>query len=202
MAKSAKPVDQRKAETRLIAKKNRASVACAKSVAVINRHLTDVVGSLHKPVVSAYLAIADEIDLMPSMKIWAGNGQTVCLPVVTQKNEALGFRKWTPDTALQKGPLATRHPGIDAEQMDPDIILLPLLAFDGDGYRLGWGGGFYDRTLGRYRKQGWKITALGVAFAAQRWDALPVDDYDQAMDGVVTENGVTWFKTHSLTNGV
>lgn len=141
--------------------------------------------------ISGYLAIGDEIDILPVLKALREDGKTCLLPVVTGNAQPLIFRVWEPGAPLEKGPLNTRHPARGAEATDPDILLVPLLAFDKTGYRLGWGGGFYDRTLAGYQQQGRAVTSIGVAYAAQEVDHVPRDDYDVPLDWVVTETNVT-----------
>jgi 5-formyltetrahydrofolate cyclo-ligase len=106
------------------------------------------------------------------------------LPVTPQRGEVLTFRGWQPGDALIPERFGTMRP--IGELLTPDTLLIPLLAFDAAGRRLGYGGGFYDRTLaglpGRFR--------LGCAFAAQQVDAVPVGPYDMRLDAVATENGI------------
>lgn len=137
-------------------------------------------------IVSAYLPMAGEMDPLPAMAALAARGWRRCLPVVVAKGEPLVFRAWNPGDDLEDGVFGTRHPAAGAETVAPDLLLTPLLAFDRQGYRLGWGGGFYDRTLEKLRAAG-DVTAIGVAFAAQEVDAVPRADYDARLDGIVTE---------------
>lgn len=136
--------------------------------------------------VSGYLPMAGEMDPLPAMAALAARGWRRCLPVVVAKGAPLAFRAWEPGDDLVDGVFGTRHPATGAEIVAPDLLLTPLLAFDRQGYRLGWGGGFYDRTLAALRAAG-KATAIGVAFAAQEVDAVPRADYDARLDGIVTE---------------
>jgi len=140
--------------------------------------------------ISGYIAIGDEIDLMPVLGALRGDGKLCVLPVVIEKAQPLIFREWDPEAELETGPLNTHHPMADSAPGEPDILLVPLLAFDKSGYRLGWGGGFYDRTLAAYHQRGRSITSIGVGYAAQEVDQVPHDGYDVALDWIITETGV------------
>lgn len=137
--------------------------------------------------VSGYLAIGDEFDVAPLLEDLSKRHFVPCLPVVTGRAEALSFRRWRPGDPLEDGPLGTRHPVADAEACTPALLLVPLLAFDRQGYRLGWGGGFYDRTLRAIRGQGIACVAAGIAYAGQEVDAVPRDAYDEPLDWVLTD---------------
>ena len=139
-------------------------------------------------VVSGYLAIDDEIDIGPLMSGLDADGAVKVLRVVVAKDAALVFRHWRLGVPLEVGPWNTQHPGPDSAEAVPDVLLVPMLAFDGDGYRIGWGGGFYDRTIATLRSQR-PTLAIGVAYSGQRVDAVPRGDHDQPLDWVVTEEG-------------
>jgi 5-formyltetrahydrofolate cyclo-ligase len=104
----------------------------------------------------------------------------------------LAFRHWQPGTTMVRGKFDVECPGEDAEEGVPQVLVVPLLAFDARGRRLGYGGGFYDRTLAALRAAG-PVTAIGFAFAAQEFDAVPADATDQPLDVVVTEREVHRF---------
>ena len=142
-------------------------------------------------VVSGYWPMAGEIDVRPLMTRLVELGFTCALPVVTAPGRPLDFRRWCPGQALIEGPFGTRHPEPGEPSPRPDIVLAPLLAFDDLGTRLGWGGGYYDRTLEALGLRG-PVLAVGIAFAAQRVDAVPHAPNDRRMDWVVTEE--SWMK--------
>jgi 5-formyltetrahydrofolate cyclo-ligase len=135
-------------------------------------------------VVSGFWPIGDEIDLRPLLHALHERGNRVALPVTPRRGEPLTFRQWRPGDVLVPERFGTVHPTGDI--LVPDMLLIPLLAFDIKGGRLGYGGGFYDRTLAglpdRFR--------LGCAFSAQQVDAVPVGPYDIRLDAVATENGI------------
>jgi len=138
-------------------------------------------------ILAGYWPMSDEMDVRPAMVALDSIGVMQCLPEVVAKDRPLRFRAWTPHEPLVEGPHNTFHPLPREPMMRPDVILVPLLAFDQRGYRLGWGGGYYDRTLELLRKTG-KVTAIGVAFEAQQIDEVPCNEYDQPVDWIITEN--------------
>ena len=109
-----------------------------------------------------------------------------------EKGEPLLFRHWRQGDALETGALNTRHPLPSASVLTPDVLLVPLLAFDKEGQRIGWGGGFYDRTIAALRTQR-STLVLGVAFSCQQVDKVPCDNHDELLNGVITETGVYIF---------
>ena len=98
------------------------------------------------------------------------------------------FREWRLGDALEKGPFGTSEPGPAAAEIIPDVLVVPLLAFDLRGYRLGYGGGYYDRTLHVLRRTAQKCVAVGFAYAGQQVESVPVSDTDERLDWVVHEN--------------
>lgn len=142
-------------------------------------------------IVTGFLAIGDEIDTEPALATLAERGWQRALPVVVGRGQALEFRAWAPGDALEDGPLRTRHPAA-AAAVAPDVLLVPLLAFDKAGMRMGWGGGFYDRTLTGLRAANPEVVAIGVGFAGQAVDKVPSGPHDVALDAVATEAGVMW----------
>lgn len=136
--------------------------------------------------VAAYWSVGDEADVRPLIGHLHGIGADCLLPVVAGRGQPLIFRRWRPDQPLAEGPLGTRQPGPDAEEGVPAVLLVPLLAFDRRGYRLGQGGGYYDRTLAGLRRQG-RITAIGVGLSCQEVEAVPHGPTDARLDWVLTE---------------
>ncbi|MEX2450399.1 MAG: 5-formyltetrahydrofolate cyclo-ligase [Rhodospirillales bacterium] len=142
--------------------------------------------------VSGFWPIGEEIDIRPILERLHGAGYVCALPVVPGKRMRLIFRRWVPGTALVSAGFGLSQPDGDAPETTPRAVLMPLLGFDQEGYRLGWGGGYFDRTLAFLRAQG-DVSAIGVGFAAQRVDTLPHDGHDQRLDFMVTEEGVIAF---------
>ena len=154
----------------------------------IARHGIGFAGRPPPAVVSGFLAIGDEIDLTPLLVRLEGEGYRLALPVMEGKGKPLVFRAWAPGEPLSETMWGIREPLPEADAVDPDIVLGPLLAFDKAGYRLGYGGGFYDRTLARLRALK-PIVSIGIAFDAQRVDAVPHLDYDERLDWILTPSG-------------
>lgn len=141
-------------------------------------------------VVAGYWPMGDEMDVRPLLAGLADLGFTAALPVVVARNAPLIFRRWSSEVALEPGPHGTRHPSAMEPELRPGLVLVPLLAFDRAGGRLGYGGGYYDRTLAALRADGGGVWAVGAAFAAQECEAVPLDPHDQRLDWVITEQGV------------
>lgn len=140
-------------------------------------------------IVSGFLPIGSEIDTRPILAVLRDMGLIICLPCVEAEDAPLTFRKWHPDDILVKEKFGTLAPESSSEEVDPDIILSPMLAFDRSGFRLGYGGGFYDRSLEKLRKFK-SVAAIGVAYSAQEVEAVPHDNLDQPLDMIVTEKEV------------
>lgn len=136
-------------------------------------------------VVAGFWPLPSEVDIRPLLTALHGRGHRVVLPVTPPKGLPLTFLPWRPGAELIPGRFGTSAPagGIEAT---PTIVLVPLLAFDRAGRRLGYGGGYYDRTLAALPG----APAVGCAFAAQEVDAVPAGDYDARLQAVATENGL------------
>ena len=139
-------------------------------------------------VVSGFLPIGEEIDPAPLLARLLGEGFLTSLPVMEGKGRPLVFRAWMPGEALSEVTWGIREPLPSAPLVDPDVVLGPLLAFDAQGYRLGYGGGFYDRTLARLRAIK-RVVSIGLAYDEQKVDAVPHLDYDERLDWVLTPSG-------------
>jgi 5-formyltetrahydrofolate cyclo-ligase len=137
-------------------------------------------------IVSAYSPIRSEIDPTPLMRALGAQGARLALPAVLARGKVLAFRAWSPNDRLMLGPLGILEPSPAAAEVVPDILLVPLAAFDRLGHRIGYGAGHYDFTLAHLRKVK-PITAIGLAFAAQEIDAVPALQHDVALDYVLTE---------------
>jgi 5-formyltetrahydrofolate cyclo-ligase len=138
-------------------------------------------------VASGFWPIRDEFDPRPTLEALAARGHRLCLPVVVGKGRPLAFRAWKPGDPLEHAGFGLSVPRWDAPPAVPDFLLVPLLAFDRRFHRLGYGGGYFDRTLAALRTRSHRIFALGVGFARQEMPEVPALDYDQRLDGVATE---------------
>lgn len=180
-----------KAEARRAAFERRKAAHDPARGAVALGHLGAFLGPARGRVLSGYLPIRTEIDPVPLMARWARD-TVVGVPVIEGRGLPLRFRRWTPDTPLVEGPFGARIPAEGAEIV-PEVLIVPLVAFDAAGARLGYGGGFYDRTLAALRGAG-PVLAVGFAYAAQEAASrLPVEPTDQPLDAIVTEAGVRVF---------
>ena len=136
--------------------------------------------------VSAFASIGDEIATHPLMQALHAAGFVVALPVTGKIGTPLVFRRWTPETTMVSGRMSIPEPPASAEVVEPDVLFVPLAAFDRRGHRIGYGAGFYDRTLAALRATK-TITAIGVAYAAQEVLFVQNDDHDEPLDFIVTE---------------
>lgn len=138
--------------------------------------------------ISGYAPIRTEIDPTPVMTALCEAGAEICLPVVAGPRQPLIFRRWTPEMTLVPGAFGAPVPP-DGPEVEPVCLIAPLLAFDRARYRLGYGGGFYDRTLAALRARR-RTVAIGLAYAAQEVARVPVEPTDEPLDGIVTEKEV------------
>ena len=145
-------------------------------------------------IVSGYSPIRSEIDPAPLMRALAVEGAQLALPAVMARGKSLAFRAWSPSDRLMLGPLGILEPSPAAIELIPDIMLVPLAAFDRAGHRIGYGAGHYDYTLAHLRKLK-HIIAVGLAFAAQEIEAVPALSHDVALDYVLTETEALDFRS-------
>jgi 5-formyltetrahydrofolate cyclo-ligase len=138
--------------------------------------------------ISAYSALEPEMDPAPLLARLHGEGHQLCLPVIVGRGQPLQFRAWAPGDPTQAKTWGIREPLPSAPVVVPDILLVPLLAVDRRGWRLGYGGGFYDRTLRALRASG-PVIAVGLAYDIQVVDAVPHSVYDERLDWVLTPSG-------------
>ena len=141
---------------------------------------------LRSGAVSGFYPYLSEISVLELLGRLASAGWATALPVVVAKDEPLIFRRWSPGEALVSGLWGIQIPPGTALEVSPDVLLVPMLAYDARGYRLGYGGGFYDRTLAKLRASK-KITAIGVAYSGQEVEEVPHDEHDQPLDWIMTE---------------
>ena len=151
-------------------------------------HLTRVLADHPGAVLSGYMQMRTEIDPLPAM---AGHPGPVCVPVIIGAGQPLRFREWRADAPMIAGEFGALIPAA-GDWLEPTVLIVPLLSFDRRGYRLGYGGGFYDRTLEGLRAKR-PTLAIGFAFAAQEVAEVPTEPTDQPLDMIVTEAGVIRF---------
>ena len=181
-----------KAALRRLARERRAAAAIAnpEAAGAIARAVLDSDIAAPDAVVAGYAPIGDEIDPMPLLEALATT-RPCGLPVIG-KGRVLTFRQWRPGVTLVAGRYGIPAPPLDLPTILPDILLVPLLAFDRAGHRVGYGGGYYDTTLAALRAAR-AIKAIGLAYAAQEIERLPAEAFDQPLDAVATERGLIVF---------
>ncbi|MDO9563629.1 MAG: 5-formyltetrahydrofolate cyclo-ligase [Bradyrhizobium sp.] len=193
---SALPTERSKADLRAAALAKRDALSDRKrdaaAKAVTKRGLP--IGITPGTIVSGYSPIRSEIDPAPLMRMLASQGARLALPAVMARGKSLAFRAWSPDDRLMLGPLGILEPSPAAAELIPDIMLVPLAAFDRLGHRIGYGAGHYDYTLAHLRKIK-SIAAIGLAFAAQEIEAVPALSHDVPLDYVLTETEVFDFRS-------
>lgn len=175
------------ARTAAFAARKAAHAEAATKTAPANAHLLDAIGPGQGRIVSGYMAIRTELSPLPTMEALHADGARLCVPVIIGKGQPLQFREWTPGCTLVDGPFGARIPE-HGDWLTPDTLIVPLVAFDVALNRLGYGGGFYDRTLEGLRAAA-PTRAIGFAYAAQELPHVPLEPTDQPLDTLVTENG-------------
>ena len=150
-------------------------------------YLSEVLAGYRGVPISGYMAMRTEIDPLPALEEAAAHGP-VGVPVIMGKGLPLQFRQWEPGCDMVPGEFGAQIPAA-GDWMVPEIVIVPLVAFDRRGGRLGYGGGFYDRTLELLRNAG-PTMAIGFAYAAQEDELLPLEPTDQPLDLIVTEQGI------------
>jgi 5-formyltetrahydrofolate cyclo-ligase len=137
-------------------------------------------------IVAGYAPIRSEIDPFPLMRALAEKGAALALPAIIQKDHVLVFRAWRLDDPFEHGPFGIRQPAATASETNPDIVLVPLAAFDRAGHRIGYGRGYYDRTIGALRQKK-AVTTIGLGFSVQEIASVPALGHDEPLDFVLTE---------------
>jgi 5-formyltetrahydrofolate cyclo-ligase len=151
--------------------------------------LADFADDLNLPVgafVAGFWPIRDEIDPRPLLTVLRKNGHRLCLPVVAEPH--LIFREFSRDTEFVPAGFGTQAPSPAAPEMRPDVLLMPLAAFDASGNRIGYGKGHYDTAIAALEQTG-RLVRIGLAFAAQEMGAIPAEPHDKPLDGILTETG-------------
>jgi 5-formyltetrahydrofolate cyclo-ligase len=139
------------------------------------------------------MPLKSEINPLPLMKKLAAAGAALALPKIAGRGKPLIMRAWQWGAPLDAGQWGIREPKADAPEVEPDIVLVPLLAFDRAGHRIGYGAGYYDMTLASLRAHK-PVAAIGLAFAAQEVTTVPATPHDARLDLVLTEHEVIDFR--------
>ncbi|MCY0096033.1 5-formyltetrahydrofolate cyclo-ligase [Hoeflea ulvae] len=180
----------RKAErVRLYAARQKVSLEDRRQMAArISAQLTDILGEVAGRSIAVYWPILGELNLHPWMVEASERGAQICLPVVVEKNQPVEFHRWSPDSAMVKGIWNIPVPA-DAEPVVPDVVIVPLLGVDEHGYRLGNGGGYYDRTLARLPDE---LLTIGVGHSFARMKTIFPMPWDIPMKMVVLGDGTSF----------
>jgi len=178
-------IKTQKTRARLQAKQSRAAAHNALGSVQLLEH---VPASVFKNcIIGGYWPLPGELNIRPLLQACHAQGHELALPCTPRKGKPLTFRRWTPSDDLKAGPYGTREPYPEKAEISPNLVLVPLLAFTAYGERLGYGGGFYDRTLAKL-KEAQEVFACGIAYAEQEAATLPTDEFDQRLDGILTDH--------------
>lgn len=183
-----------KARRRTQARRRRAAIPAADARRAAQKIAASGLAFLHlarEAVIAGYYPAASELDSLPLLHRLAACGFRLALPVI-EPGFTLSFAAWTPAMPVEIGAYGIPRPAGPREPLQPDVLLAPLLAFDARGFRLGHGGGYYDRALSALRLRG-KIIAVGLAFDEQEAQELPCEPHDQRLDWVLTPSGPRHF---------
>ena len=181
-----------KAACRRLATQNRSHLAASKTDAalLLATHAERLIDRFGKGIYAAYFPIRSELSPLDLLARLADLGCATALPVTPADGQPLRFHRWTVGDRLDDGPYGTKQPPADQPLCCPDVILAPMLAFDSAGWRLGYGGGFYDRTLAVLRGAGHHLSVIGIAYDGQKLDKIPVGPYDMPLDADLCSTGL------------
>ena len=191
MPSNAERVKAEKQALRVRMRQLRADVIAARGpalAAALADQSLDFVAPSGRAIVSAFSPMPGELDTGPLLARLHARGFRLCLPVMQGKKAPLGFRAWAPGDPMKAVTWGILEPQDDKPVLEPEIFLVPLLAFDRRGWRLGYGGGFFDRTL-RAARAASAVVAVGLAIPEAEVDAVPHLDYDERLDWVLTPAG-------------
>lgn len=166
----------------------------ARRLAAIGPGLVRRNGEAPEGCVSIYHPIRDEVDTTPLFHALTEHGFSTALPVTVARHQPLRFVLWRPGDPVSPGSWKIPEPLPGAPEVDPDVLFVPLAAFDRRGFRLGYGAGFYDASLARLRERK-PVLAVGVAFACQEVESIPTEPHDEPLDVIVTEHDVIFCET-------
>jgi len=155
-------------------------------------YICDKLGSIplaESDIIAGYYPTQDEIDILQLLDHYHGRNNQVCMPTVTKPELILKFLEWTPGAVMKTGPYNIPEP-VGGKLLVPSVILVPLLAFDRERYRLGYGGGYYDATIARLKESNPSLRTIGIGYSFQEVERLPREAHDARLDMVVTEKEV------------
>lgn len=176
--------------------KKRAALSSSQTAQIaqaIARHFADHPILAFAPSLAGYVAMRGEVDVLPILAFMQRYERPTALPRLPESPAPLQFHRWNAGDALAMHALGMKEPAPEAETIIPHIVLVPLLAFDETGHRLGYGGGYYDRTMQALRAEAKAPLFIGVGYSWQEVTALPTEPHDTKLDGILTELGVSLF---------
>ena len=181
-----------KAACRKLAAQNRKYLAVGKTdaPALLATHAERLIGQFGTGIYAAYFPIRSELSPLDLLARLADLGCATAMPVTPAEGQPLRFHRWAVGNRLDDGPYGTKQSPANQPLCRPDVILAPMLAFDSTGWRLGYGGGFYDRTLAVLRGAGHHLSVIGIAYDGQKLDKIPVGPYDMPLDAVLCPTGL------------
>lgn len=174
---------KRRADAHAAGGDDSAKRACGAIMQYLEQHFG---ASRLRVVLAGYMPMRSEISPLPAMRAHSG---PVCVPVIVAPDTPLEFHRWSADAPMQRGRFGADIP-VASDPLAPRVLIVPLLAFDARGYRLGYGGGFYDRTLAQLRARG-DVLAIGLAYDAQAQPDVPTEPTDEPLDLIATQSGLT-----------
>lgn len=173
----------RKAALRKEAAKTRAQLYSAQAERAANTYLRTALDAYAGRIIAGYMPFRSELSPLPALNAIAAS-QKIAMPVVSATNAPLSFRAWTPDCKMCEAAYGVLIPQ-EGRALTPEVLVVPMLAFDERGFRLGYGGGYYDRTIAALAP-----VTIGFAFEGQKVPSLPTDAFDRRLDHIVTEHGL------------
>lgn len=190
-------LDDEKAAMRSAASQRRAELAAAMPDVgqALAAHVDAVLKLCEGGIIAGYLPIRSELSPLPLMRALVDAGASTAMPLTPPPGNPLVFCRWAPGDPLVDGPYGTRQPPDDGDPVSPRLILAPMLAFDDAARRLGYGGGFYDRTLAAIRAEGRQVTVIGIAYDEQQTERVPTGPHDMKLDGALTPAGLRLVET-------
>lgn len=183
-------MDKKSLRSECLARRERIMPDVAKAAGIeVAKHLVGFIPS-SEAIIAGYRAVRGELDVTEAMAQLSERGHRLCLPVIVEPRMPLVFRRWRLGDTLETGKYGIEISPESEPALIPDIVLVPLVAFDADGHRLGYGAGFYDATIHHLRQLKKEAQIIGIAFAAQQVKNIPAEPHDARLDAVVTERGI------------
>ncbi len=160
---------------------------------IVSKYAFNIIKIFESKIISVYWPLNCEINCLPLMENFRKLSKTICLPVTVNEELPLEFRIWEKEANLIIGQFGIKQPESFSKFVLPDLLIVPLLSFDERGNRLGYGGGYYDRTIKSLRKTNKNTVAVGLAFDNQECSSLPIEKFDVPLDAILHNKGLVFF---------